>query len=291
MDPLSYFLASARLAPIQCSVPGHPVTTGIGNMDYYFQCKDVEPGDVQSQYSENVILIDNFSKFPTLPDVQSAKDPSDFGLPTGARFYLCPMMLQKMHPEFDSVFAQILELDSNGVIVLFETKEMPWKKSLIARLENVLTTSQMERVRFLPYIRDRSDFIATLKMGHVLLDPFHFGIGSTSAFLAAAQVPFVTWEGTTLRGRIASWLSRIFECPEALVLSRGEYAARAVEIACDDELQTSIRSRIQANRYKLFDENFGISEFCRNVERLIDEMRSSFLAADAELQFTITISE
>ena len=35
MDPLTYFLAFSRLAPVQCVTWGHPVTTGIPNMDYF----------------------------------------------------------------------------------------------------------------------------------------------------------------------------------------------------------------------------------------------------------------
>ena len=35
MDPLTYFLAFARLAPVQCVTWGHPVTTGIPTIDYF----------------------------------------------------------------------------------------------------------------------------------------------------------------------------------------------------------------------------------------------------------------
>ena len=43
MDPMTYFLAFARLAPVQCVTWGHPVTTGVPNMDYFISSDLLEP--------------------------------------------------------------------------------------------------------------------------------------------------------------------------------------------------------------------------------------------------------
>ena len=43
MEPLTYFLAFARLARVQCVTWGHPVTTGIPAIDYYLSSVDLEP--------------------------------------------------------------------------------------------------------------------------------------------------------------------------------------------------------------------------------------------------------
>jgi predicted O-linked N-acetylglucosamine transferase (SPINDLY family) len=275
MDPLSYFLASARLAPVQCSVPGHPVTTGITNVDCYFTTKDMEPDDAWAQYSESIVAIENFSRFPELPTVDAAKNPAEFGLPPDFRYYMCPMMLQKMHPEFDEAMLEILKIDPQAVIVLFETKEMPWKGEVLRRLRARTTPALLERVRFLPYVRNRADFIAVLKMAHVVIDPFHFGLGSTSAFIAAAEVPFVSWPGETMRGRVALWLSRIFDMPEVIAASKEQYPELAVSIAKDPELARSVAERIRRHRHRLFQTDIGIREFFESMCRLIDQARLS----------------
>lgn len=44
MDPFTYFLAFSRLAPVQCTSFGHPVTSGIRNLDYYISTEFWEPG-------------------------------------------------------------------------------------------------------------------------------------------------------------------------------------------------------------------------------------------------------
>ena len=43
MEALTYYLAFARLAPVQAVSWGHPVTTGIPNIDYFVSCDAMEP--------------------------------------------------------------------------------------------------------------------------------------------------------------------------------------------------------------------------------------------------------
>ena len=53
MEPLTYFLAFARLAPIQCVSWGHPVTTGIKSIDYFISSKLIETEDSSQSLDEN----------------------------------------------------------------------------------------------------------------------------------------------------------------------------------------------------------------------------------------------
>src|SRR5690606_23806735 len=42
MDPATWFLAHARFAPVQMSSWGHPLTSGIANVDYFVSAKHFE---------------------------------------------------------------------------------------------------------------------------------------------------------------------------------------------------------------------------------------------------------
>ncbi len=57
MDPATYFLAFARLAPVQCVTWGHPVTTGIPAIDYYLSSADLEPPDAAKHYTEELVCL------------------------------------------------------------------------------------------------------------------------------------------------------------------------------------------------------------------------------------------
>src|SRR6185437_8243427 len=57
MDLLSYYLAFARLAPVQCTTWGHPVTSGISQIDYFISSQELEPADADSHYSEKLVKL------------------------------------------------------------------------------------------------------------------------------------------------------------------------------------------------------------------------------------------
>ena len=57
MDPTTYFLAFSRLAPVQCVTWGHPVTTGIPNIDDYLSSDVFEAPGAEAHYTERLIRL------------------------------------------------------------------------------------------------------------------------------------------------------------------------------------------------------------------------------------------
>ncbi|MFM6395632.1 MAG: hypothetical protein ACKPFF_03010, partial [Planktothrix sp.] len=52
MNPPTMELAALRLAPIQCTAWGHPVTSGLPTIDYFLSSQLMEPENAQEHYSE-----------------------------------------------------------------------------------------------------------------------------------------------------------------------------------------------------------------------------------------------
>jgi len=280
MDPLSYFLASTRLGLIQCSVPGHPVTTGISNVDYYFSPTLAEPPDAAVQYSEGLVLIDdNYVNYPRLQLPDYELSPADIGLPDGKNYYFCPIMLQKLHPEFYIEMAKILRRDPDAIVVMFNSERMPWVDVVRRCMSQTLTLDEVERIVFLPYIHDKKRFIASLRCADVVLDSFHFGLGSTFTFIIEAGVPFVSWPGETLRGRTGLYMSRLLGTPELICEDRGEYAARAVEIAHDKNLRERMQAAYSLNKHKVFANVGGMQEFYKKLTQVLSLSRQRTASA------------
>jgi predicted O-linked N-acetylglucosamine transferase (SPINDLY family) len=179
MDPLTYYLAYARLAPVQCVTWGHPLTTGIPTIDYFISSRDSEPDEAESHYTERLVRLPHLTNYyykPTPP--RHAKAREDFGFDQAAHLYVCPQSLFKLHPDNDLIFGDILQKDPRARIVLIEGKQSTWTELLRKRQQKAMGL-RADRIHFIPF-QPLTDFRQLLALADVVLDPLHFGGGDTS---------------------------------------------------------------------------------------------------------------
>lgn len=276
MDDISYFMGFARLARTQIAMGGHPVTTGLPEMDIVLSSSLGEPPDAQAHYSERLVALDpGLAKFerPTLPE--RFKDRGALGLPEQGNLYVCPMMLHKIHPDFDVAVAEILRRDPHGHAIFFEHPNAGWERDLRARLVHRLGDRLSERLHFLPFLRDREDFAAVNYHASVVLDPFHFGIGSTVCTTVAVGTPVVTWPSGFLRGRVGLAFATLLEVPECIAVDAEDFVSRALRIAGDEALRAELHRRILAHGDRLFEGSLfpeaGQAFFHSLLPALLDE--------------------
>jgi predicted O-linked N-acetylglucosamine transferase (SPINDLY family) len=261
MEPMSYFLAFARLAPVQCVMGGHPVTTGIATLDYYLSSDRAEPEDAQNHYTEKLIRFPvKLSTFERPANQPSSKSRAELGLPVGAT-YLCPMALQKIHPDFDEAIDRILQLDPDGYVVLFEDKKYSaWRGLLERRFERTISDSVRNRIMFLAWIDDYRDFMRIVELADVVLDTFHFGIGTTAIATCAVGTPYVTKPGEFLRGRVGLFFCQWLGVMDCVALDTEDYAQKAVLIATNPTVRAALKERIIGNSATLFEDTTGVED-------------------------------
>lgn len=253
MESLSYLLAHARLAPVQCALWGHPVTTGIPTVDYYLSNDVAEPEDGQSQYSERLVRLDGVQTCYRRPDMPEAARPrADLGLPDEATVYLCPQSLFKIHPDMDAPLAEILRRDPAGCLVLFEGSDPVITDRLKARLRPIFGDA-FGRVRFLPRVAV-AQFLAVMASADVLLDTWPFGGGNTSYQGFAAGLPIVTLPGNSLRGRGTLAHYRHMELSDCIADSPEDYVEIAVWLGTDPSARARISTEIRDRCDVLFDD-------------------------------------
>ncbi len=262
MDTPTYLLAFARLARKQCVLGGHPVTTGIANMDYFISSELMEIEGAQEHYTEKLVRLPFglfYFKRPALPT--SFKSRAELGMPSSGNVYICPMMLQKLHPDFDDAMARILELDPTGHVVLInDNKYGYWKSILEKRFERTIPENVRARIQFLPWVADYQDFMGMVRAADVLLDSFHFGIGTTVIATCSVGTPFVTRPSEFMRGRAGMFFANLMLVPECIALDCEDYAQKAVAFATNKVMRKETQGRILSNNHVLFDNAQGIQD-------------------------------
>lgn len=253
MESLSYLLAHARLAPIQCALWGHPVTTGIPTVDYYISNDVAEPDDGQSQYSERLVRLDGVQTCYRRPDMPEAARPrAPLGLPDDSTVYLCPQSLFKIHPDMDAPLAEVLRRDPAGCLVLFDGNDSVITDRLRDRWRPVFG-DVFDRVRFLPRVAV-ARFLAIMASADILLDTWPFGGGNTSYQGFAAGLPIVTLPGDSLRGRGTLAHYRHMGLTDCIADSPQRYADIAVRLGTDPVERARISSEIRERSGVLFDD-------------------------------------
>jgi protein O-GlcNAc transferase len=237
MDAFTYYLAFARLAKVQFTTWGHPVTPGIANIDYFLSTPHAEPQDAQRFYHEELVMIDDllprvYSDQPLAPSALDFR--ARLGLAPGTRLYVCPQTLYKFHPDFDAAMLDILRRDRDGRLVLIAANAA-WNQRLLRRLQQA-DADAAARVVFHPSL-PLPDFLALMKQADALLDTFHFGGGSSSYEAFSLGVPVVTLPGAMLRGRLTLGWYRMMGVSRWIARSPEHFAELALELAHGDAAQ------------------------------------------------------
>jgi predicted O-linked N-acetylglucosamine transferase (SPINDLY family) len=268
MDSFTYFLAFSRLAPVQCTTWGHPVTTGIRHIDYFISTVDLETPASDEHYTEQLVRLPSQITFYYKPDLPPSfsKTRHDFGLAKSAHLYICPQALFKFHPDFDEVLAHILTRDSLGLVLLVEGFHHHWTELLKQRFQQTIPTVS-ERIRFLPRM-SLSDYFNLLALAEVMLDPFPFGGGNTSYEALALGIPIVTLPTSLLRGRFTYASYRQMGIMDCVATNPQHYVEIAIKLGTTPSYRESIRQKILAQHQVLYEDI-----------RVVRELEQFFLAA------------
>lgn len=258
MEPMSYFLAFSRLATTQCVTWGHPITTGIPNIDYFVSSKELEVPDAQSHYSEELIRLDTLNTFYLRPETRSSLSRDSIGVKADSTLYMCPQTLFKFHPDFDKIIKGVLENDPKGELVLLEGN-CAYHTTLIQKRFERTIPGVLDRIRIIPRL-SHDGFLSLVKMADVMLDPIHFGGGSTTIQALSFGTPVVTLPSEFLRGRISYACYRHMGVESLIAQDIDDYCAKAVAVGSDKDRREGLRNELREKSAVLFENPHVVPE-------------------------------
>lgn len=269
MEPISYLLAFARLAPVQLTSYGHPDTTGIPNMDFFLSSDLYEPDGSAEHYSERLVCLAGAGTLAYYHRPEPPAGPprrASFGLRDDTHVYLCPQTLFKVHPDMDDALAQIVQLDSRACIVFIDAAQGTMRERLQLRLEQ-RSAALAQRTVFVPR-QSHADYLRLLQCADVILDTLHFNGQNTSLEGLALGVPIVTLPGAFHRGRHTYGMYQAMGFEALIAADVGDYAAKAVRMATDAQFRQRCVDEIERRAGVLYQNE----RFVRDCEDAIERM-------------------
>jgi predicted O-linked N-acetylglucosamine transferase (SPINDLY family) len=270
-DVINYFLPFCRLASVQCTSWGWPVTSGIPEMDYFISCDTLETPVSESHYSEKLIRTKRLPVYYYHPPVYpAAKSLREYGLPEDRHLYLCTQNVRKVHPDFDNLIEQILLSDSSGIVVFIGDKHPQTGKLLQDRLTRQMPGLQ-DRIYFLPRMTE-SDYLALLPKASVILDTLYYGGGANTCYDAfAAGTPIVTLPTTFHRGRYAYAAYQQMGISECIARNEAEYVEIALRLATDTDYRTMVQQKIIEAKSMIFEDKQAVEELAALFLQLLSK--------------------
>ena len=256
MDPTTKELACLRLAPIQIVSWGHPETTGLPTIDYFFSGLAFEPDACQENYSEKVIPLPSLGTYfekdevtPTLTNLV------DLGIDPASPILLCAGSPSKYSPDNDYVLVEIAKKLGRCQFIFFHFQD-----DLSAILKHRLSQAFLESgldantfIRFIPFLQ-KTEFHGLMYQASVYLDTIGFSGFNTAMQAISCNLPIVASEGNFMRGRLASTILRKLKLDQLVATSNEEYIAKVAWLIQNQGILKTYKDKIAESKFILFED-------------------------------------
>jgi hypothetical protein len=210
----NYCFFSMRLARVQCTAWGHPVTSGLPNIDYYLSSQLMEPENAQEEYSEKLILLPRsglcYPRPKTMFKVGARPNPQKEFVPFMAQ------NIRKWTPRYDPLLKRIA--DRSGQTLKFV--------GVTDRFSNELFSMRLQRSG-IPHVvmppMSQHAYAQCLSEASVLFDPPDWSGGNSTIEALTYGVPVVTLPGQYMRSRHSSAFLELANAQELVAKDEEDY--------------------------------------------------------------------
>jgi protein O-GlcNAc transferase len=292
MDPFISTIAALRLAPVQGTTWGHPITSGIPTIDYFISGDLVQPDNAQDHYSENLIRLPKIGMcFPTPFIPENTKTRAEFGFSDNHAIYLCCQSWSKYLPKYDYLLAGIAKRVPLAKLIFVAPSFVPnasMQVKLLTRLQPHFDRFGLQASDFCVFLprQDSAGYYGLLQCADVFLDTLDFSGGYTTLEAIACNLPIVTMPGEFMRGRQSYGFLTMLGVTDTIAKSEAEYIEIAVRLGLDSEWRQEISQRMGDRHHYLYEDTEcvrGLEDFYQRVvqEKLENQVESQILSGQA----------
>lgn len=264
MEPRLQLFAPLRLAPVQCNMGGHPITSGLVSMDWFLSSDLMEAEGAEAHYSEQFHRLPGLLSSYPRPKVDAAVPPPGLREPLdGEVRYVCLQSLYKLLPRYDSVYARIAARLAGARFWFIEESSEEVTLTLQRRLALAFEAEGLDakqHCQFLPRM-SQDEFFGLAKAADVVLDSMMWSGNNSSMEAFACGRPIVTLPGTMMRARHTLAMCRQMGITELVAADLDDYVDIAVRLGSEPEFHARMLEQVSANNHKLYDDPEPIEAF------------------------------
>jgi tetratricopeptide (TPR) repeat protein len=266
-------LASAKLAPVQATSHGHPVTSGIPStiIDYYISwgAAELEYDIAKTHYTEELKFLptESLHQFYTprsdenlsLIDRQNYRELINSGrestfstIPDGDHWYTCMQQPFKLFPEMDSLLCQVLAKDPLGRLILHKSRSKESQEVFASRLAR--EGCDMSRITFLDALPHHR-LLALYALSDVILDSHPAGGCTTTREVLELGKALVTLPARLLGSRWTYAYYKMMGDEElnrlVIAQSSEEYVELSVQIGTSKQKRAEVERRVKQSVHRI----------------------------------------
>lgn len=262
METRLQLVSALRLAPVQCNGGGHPITSGLSEIDYFLGSELMEPADGNSHYSEELIRLPNLASCYPFPQVENVQIPPCARRDSGQVIYLNLQSLYKLLPQHDDLYPRI-------------AKEVPGCRFwFISGSSEYITNKFRNRIDvvFSKYGMDADDYcvmqprmsqyeyFGLAKSADIILDGVAWSGNNSSLEALAFDKPIVTIPGSLFRSRHSYAILKRMGVTDTIAEDIEDYIRIAVLLGLDESFRNEVIGKISKTKWLAYDDQEVIKE-------------------------------
>ena len=276
MHHLPVQLASRRLAPVQCMAWGHPVSSGLPNIDYFLSSDLMEPPNGERHYAEKLVRLPGLSiHYDPLPAEGGRLSRADLGLRPDAVVYVCCQALFKYLPQHDSIWAAIAAQAPDSQLLFIGDLTDVNAAAVHVRLSAAFRAAGLDPARQLVFAKpvEQALFPSVLRAGDVYLDSIDWSGGNTTLEALACDLPVITLPTGLMRGRHTTAMLAMMGLEQCIAGDAESYVSMAVALA-EPGARSRLSGLVNKRKSRLYGDLRPIRALEAFLERSVEEARS-----------------
>ncbi|SVC23990.1 uncharacterized protein METZ01_LOCUS276844, partial [marine metagenome] len=249
MNPMMQILGSLRLAPVQCNTWGHPVTSGLKNIDYFFSSKLMEKKGSQKHYSEKLINLPGIGIDYNHADLTNIKKPNILNK-SNKTVFLNLQSLFKLLPQDDHIYLEILKKLPNSCFWFLQGRDDSITSVFKERISKLFQKKGISFEKY-SYFHPRcqhNEFLGFIEQSDIILDSINWSGCNSSLEAISLNKPIVTLPSACMRGRHTYSFLKVLNIEETIANTKKEYVKIAVKLANDNNFKNSVINKIKKNK-------------------------------------------